>query len=83
MSTDDAALASTAIVDADRDLAAIESGADPATFESLEDQLDEELEERMHSDEERDRRIRRDARRAGHRTFSRLEWPRAQRLRAQ
>jgi amino acid transporter len=35
----------------ERELAAIEAGADPATFERLEDQLDEELEERIHPDE--------------------------------
>jgi Amino acid transporters len=35
----------------ERELAAIELGQSPEGFEHLEDQLDEELEERMHSDE--------------------------------
>ena len=35
----------------ERELAAVEAGADPSTFARLEDQRDEELEERMHPDE--------------------------------
>ena len=35
----------------ERELAAVEAGADPSTFERLEDRLDEELEDRMHTDE--------------------------------
>jgi len=35
----------------ERELAAIESGADPSTFVRLEAQLDEELDERLHPDE--------------------------------
>ena len=35
----------------ERELAAVEAGADPSTFTRLEDQLDHELEERMRTDE--------------------------------
>ena len=34
----------------ERELAAVEAGADPSTFTRLEDRLDEELEERLHPD---------------------------------